>query len=233
MQTSFLKFIAIMGSVLFFLGGLCSPVIASDDTHFYFGLKGLYHYPAGDFDGKEPGVITIKDDDSSYTFIYLPYELIDDSGAGVTFGGYNDFAAGEISYSQSKHGLAWNEVELKDRDAAVLDMLNFDFKFFQPNTAAKKVRPYGQLGLVVSTLSIENGALGGSEIDDAFYSGYGYNLGFGLMINIGKKLILDGSVSYQKVIFKEINTLDIRTDVPEDLSLTTRTYNLGIKYCFK
>lgn len=233
MQTSILKFSAILGLVFIFFGDSCSSVAASDGIHYYFGIKGVYHYPAGDFDGKEPGELTIEDDDSSYSFIYLPYELVDNYGVGVTFGGYNDFAAGEISYSQSKHGLIWNGVEQVDINDAILDMLNLDLKFFPPNSGAKKIKPYGQLGFVVSTLSIKDGATDLVEIDKAFYSGYGYNLGFGLMINIGKKLILDGSVCYQKITFNELKTLGIKADVPEDLYLTTRTYNLGIKYCFK
>lgn len=233
MKTSRFELIAIIGLVFFFSGSFGSSVFAFNETHYYFGLKGVYHYPGGDFDGKSSGFINVKNDIASYTLEYLRCELEDNYGAGITFGGYNDFAAGEISYSQSKHGLIWNDVKQEDIDEAVFNLLNLDLKFFTPNSTEKKIKPYGQLGLLASTLSIKYGATDGIEIDKAFYSGYGYDLGFGIMMNIGKRLILDGSVNYQKIIFNELKTLGVRVDIPENLCLTTRTYNLGIRYCFK
>ncbi len=242
MRSLLLKLVLILITICTLLWIYNLPTFAAEGTKYYFGLKGLYHYPGGDFDGKDQGYLTIEDDGYTYDFTYDLYELIDNYGAGLTFGAYNDFAAGEISYSQSIHNLAWDGIEQEDMDEAVLEILNIDFKFFQPNSAAKKFKPYGQLGLVFSNLKVEDSALleiydetdtlVSSELGDALYRGKGYNLGFGIMVNIGKKLILDGSVIYQKVIYSDLKTLGVREDVPEDLSLTTRTYNLGIKYCF-
>lgn len=233
MKLSLLKLVSILILVLLLIQFFVIPALASDGVQYYIGLKGSYHYPGGDFDGKDGGIFVIEDDGDSFEYVYGLFELVDNYGAGLTFGGYNDFAAGEISYSQSKHKLAADGVEPEYLGEAVLHFINFDFKFFQPNTAAKKVRPYGQVGLVVSALSIEDGVISEElEFDDALYTGYGYNLGFGVMLNVGKKLILDGSVLYQRIVYNEIRTFGIHADVEEELTLTTRTYNIGVKYCF-
>lgn len=233
MKFSFLKLVSILILVLLLVNFFMIPSFASEGTQYYIGIKGLYHYPGGDFDGKDEDFFVIERDGISYKFAYDLYELVDNYGVGLTFGGYNDFAAGEISYSQSKHKLAVDGVEQNSMDKAVLQMLNFDFKFFQPNSAAKKVKPYGQIGLIASALKINDSVISYDfKVDDAFYTGYGYNLGFGLMINIGKKLILDGSVVYQRIVYDEIRTFGINEDVPGELTLITRTYNVGIKYPF-
>lgn len=232
MKFSFLKSVTILVLVLLLVQFFMIPALASEGVQYYIGLKGTYHYPGGDFDGKDVGFFVIEDDGNSYEYVYGLFELVDNYGVGLTFGGYNDFAAGEISYSQSEHKLAAGGIE-QDMDEAVLQMLNFDIKIFQPNTATKKIRLYGQVGLIVSALSIDDSVESYEyEVDDAFYTGYGYNLGFGIMLNVGKKLILDGSAVYQRIVYDEIRTFGMHEDVPEELTLTTRTYNIGIKYCF-
>lgn len=232
MKFLFLKLVTILVLVLLLIQLFMIPAFASEGVQYYIGLKGSYHYPGGDFDGKDAGYFVVEDEGNSYEYIYALYELVDNYGVGLTFGGYNDFAAGEISYSKSEHKLAAGGID-QDMDEAVLQMLSFDFKFFQPNSAAKKVRLYGQLGLVASALSIEDSVMSENfEYDDAFYTGYGYNLGFGIMVNIGKKIILDGSAIYQRIVYDEIRTFGMQEDVPEELTLTTRIYNIGIKYCF-
>ncbi len=250
MRITFLKSIALLISICMFLWLFNLPTLALDETKYYFGLKGPYHYPAGDFDGKDRGDLTIAQDELTFEFTYDLHELVDNYGAGLTFGAYNGFAASEISYYQSKHNTIWEGIE-RNQNQAILDILNLDFKFFKPNSDEKKFRPYGQFGLLLSSLSIKNcvnlvrietvtDPATGTETErvtfsgrgNARYRGRGYNLGFGLMYNIGERLILDGSVIYQKIFFEDLKAFDIREDVPEELLLTTRTYNLGIKYCF-
>lgn len=245
MRLSFYKPFSILVLIFTLLWLYNSPTLASSETKYYFGLKGAYHYPGGDFDGKDQGFHTIVQGNWHYEITYDLHELTDNYGAGVTFGAYNQFAAGEISYSQSKHDRIWQGIE-QNQDEAVLDILNIDLKFFQPNSEAKRLKPYGQIGLVISTLSMKNCVLvervffddtGSeilrvSEIGNARYTGMGYTLGFGLMLNITENLLLDSSVIYQKIIYDEIKTLGIREEIPGELSLTTSTFNLGLKYCF-
>lgn len=250
MRTKLLKSIAFLILICIFLWLFNLPTLALDETKYYFGLKGPYHYPAGDFDGEDQGFLTIVQEDLTFEYAYDLHELVDNYGAGLTFGAYNGFAAGEISYYQSKHNTIWQETE-QNQNQAILDILSFDFKFFKPNSAEKKLKLYGQFGLLLSSLSIkdcmsleiiqtvtdpdtgdETETVIFSGIGSARYQGKGYNLGFGLMFNISEKLILDGSVIYQKVIFEDLKAFGITEEIPEDLLLTIRTYNLGIKYCF-
>ncbi len=244
MRLSFYKTISIFILVFTLLWLINSPTLASSETKYYFGLRGMYHYPAGDFDGKDEGFHTVEQKDSNLEYRYDLHELVDNYGVGVTFGAYNQFTAGELSYAQSKHGSIWEGNEMPDE--AVLDILNIDVKFFQPNSGVKKLKPYGQIGLVISTLSMKNCASmdivsfdeDGNEQSrltyngNARYTGRGYDLGFGLMLNITENLLLDGSVIYQKIFYEELKTLGIREKIPEELVLTSRTYNLGLKYCF-
>ena len=102
------------------------------------------------------------------------------------------------------------------------------------------------MGLVIATLAMKNCMSidrvtfdeDGNELlretfnGNARYTGRGYDLGFGLMLNITKNLLLDGSVIYQKIFYEEFKTLGLRKEIPEELVLTSRTYNLGLKYCF-
>lgn len=245
MRLSFYKPFSILILIFTLLLIYNSPTLASSETKYYFGLKGVYHYPAGDFDGKDQGFHTIVQENLHFEFTYDLHELIDNYGAGVTFGAYNQFAAGEISYSQSKHDRVWGGIE-QNQDEAVLDILNIDFKFFHPNSGTKRLKPYGQIGLVISTLSMKNCVSmdivsfdedGEEQSRETFngnarYTGRGYNFGFGLMINITENLLLDSSLIYQKIFYEELKSLGIREEIPGELLLTTSTFNIGLKYCF-
>lgn len=67
------------------------------------------------------------------------------------------------------------------------------------------LQPYYLLGLSFSLMSVADGARLNGLTSDATYSGFGLNVGGGVLANLGKRLFLSGGVKYRFLWFFYVN----------------------------
>ncbi len=67
------------------------------------------------------------------------------------------------------------------------------------------IQPYYLLGLSLALMSVTDGSRLGGTVSDAAYTGFGLNLGAGLLGNIGRHLFVSGGVKYRWTWFFYVN----------------------------
>jgi hypothetical protein len=67
------------------------------------------------------------------------------------------------------------------------------------------IQPYYLLGLSLALMSVTDGARLAGSVSDAAYTGFGVNLGAGLLANFGRHLFLAGGVKYRWTWFFYVN----------------------------
>lgn len=207
----------------------------------YFSILGVENYIEGDFKGTATGGFV-----DSTVLVRIP-EIESGRGFGILIGGYNKNLAGELYYSFSNHDTSFGFSDLdgdgvydSGEDAVYYrdgecQVIGANIKYYFINFFKKNLRVFGQLGLFVPKISMEEGAYKQGDFydtADVTFSGYGVDLGLGVLIHLHPNLAITGSSVFRQIKIKEATAFD-QDRVPEDNTYGTgRSYNVGLNYYF-
>lgn len=184
--------------------GMTTAALAKEG--FYLGAGLSYNTIGGDFDGES--VL------SQGSEVVVVPEI--DSAAGLALlVGYN-FTPGfgiEASYYASKHDITW----MGASGEAAFGTLNLDLKF---NFAASQpTQPYVLVGIGSNVVIVEDGAfdLFTGEVDDATYTGVGFNAGIGVESYLSSNFSVRAGATYRFVEYDKAKGLDEEGDIEDPL----------------
>ncbi|NLW45927.1 MAG: hypothetical protein GXY86_01095 [Firmicutes bacterium] len=208
----------------------------------YFSILGVENSIGGDFKGTVTGGFV-----DSTVLIRIP-EIKNGSGFGILIGGYTEKLAGELYYSCSKHDTSFKFYDLNCNgfnDGGAEDTVYYqdgecqvfgaNAKWFFANLFDSNFRFFGQLGFFVPKISMEHGAYQEDDVDDTAdvsFTGYGVDLGLGVIIHLHPKWAITGSSVYRYIRIKEATAFG-EDRIPSDTMVGSGwSYSVGINYYF-
>lgn len=224
-----------------FLGLASVSRAESKEEGMYFSILGVENSIEGDFDGIVTGIFADSD-----VRCRIP-KIESGRGWGILIGGYRKKLAGELYYSCSNHDTSFwftdldgdcyydlgeNAVYYRDGECQVIGA---NIKYFFVDFSQEKLRFFGQFGLFIPKITMEEGAYKKdqpTEIADVSFTGYGADLGLGVLIQLHPSLAITGSAVYRHIRIREVTAFD-QDRVPSDSMYGNgRSYNVGLNYYF-
>lgn len=232
---------------ILFLGllfGLASACRAeTKEERMYFSILGVENYIEGDFDGKVLGVF----EGSEGILVRFP-KIKSGRGFGILIGGINGNVAGELYYTCSNHDISFwfsdldhNGVNDHGAEDAIYynegecQVLGGNIKYFFANLFNKNLRVFGQFGFFVPRISIQEGAYklnDPTSVADATFTGYGADLGLGILIHLHPNLAINGGAIFRGIRIKEVTAFDQDRVPTKSTYGTGRNYSIGLNYYF-
>ncbi len=180
-----------LGLAWFILPALGQPEDPNDRKGFFFALSGQTLAPKGD----QSDGLTLWHFDKAF-FVPRLASVID---YGLALGFRREGGLWELNVSAAKPpgtvGTTAHEVRLTRIE---LNGWGIPWKHVF-------IQPYYLLGLSLAFMSVTDGSRLGGTISDAAYTGFGLNLGGGLLGNIGRHLFVSGGVKYRWTWFYYVN----------------------------
>jgi hypothetical protein len=238
-----IKNMVLLVLVLGLLFGLASVSRAeANEEGMYFSLLGVQNSIGGDFKGAVTGAFV-----DSTVLIRIP-EIENGDGFGILIGGYTKKLAGEIYYACSNHDMSFEFYDLNcngindggaEDDVYYQDgecqVFGVNAKYFFADLFNDNLRFFGQFGLFVPKISMEQGAYQEDDIDDTAdvtFTGYGADLGLGILIHLHPKWAITGSSVFRYIRIKEATAFGEDRVPPDNMDGSGWSYSVGINYYF-
>lgn len=238
-----IKNIFFMVLVFGLLFGLASASRGEEkEEGMYFSILGVENSIGGDFKGTVTGRFV-----DSTVLIRIP-EIESGNGFGILIGGYTKKLAGEIYYICSNHDTSFEFYDLNRNginDGGAEDVVYYqdgecqifgvNAKYIFASLFKDNLRFFGQFGLFVPKISMEQGAYQEDDINDTAdvtFTGYGADLGLGVLIHLHPKWAISGSSVYRYIRIKEATAFGEDRVPPDNMDGSGWSYSVGINYYF-
>lgn len=207
----------------------------------YFSILGVENRIEGDFEG------TVTYHFVGTTILHRFPKIESGRGFGILIGGYKGKIAGELYYSCSNHDTSFIYSDLngngiydageeaiykKDGECQVI---GGNIKYYFANLFRNNIRAFGELGIFVPQITMENGAYKEGfyyDTADVTFTGYGADLGLGVLIHLHPNLAVTAKAAFRYIRIREVTAFG-KEAVPADrMEGTGRSYSIGLNYYF-
>lgn len=228
--------------ILFF--GLATVSQAAEkEEGMYFSILGVENYIEGDFNGTVTGGF---ENSTPQILVRIP-EIESGRGFGILIGSYNDKLAGELYYTCSNHDTSFRFSDLNGNglnDGGAEDVVYYkdgecqvigaNIKYYFVNLFKKNLRLCGQFGLFIPKISMEEGAYkqGVDDTADVTFTGYGADLGLGILIHLHPNLAISGAAVFRYIRINEATAFDQDRVPGKSTYGHGRSYSVGLNYYF-
>lgn len=227
--------------VTLFLGIATVSRGETKEEGMYFSILGVENYIEGDFDGTVNGGFL-----GSTVLTRIP-KIESGRGFGILIGGYKGKLAGELYYSCSNHDTTfkysdYNGNGSEDPGEDVIysgegdcQVIGGNIKYYFIDCFNRNLRFFGQFGLFIPKIKIEQGAYRLNnfyETANVNFTGYGGDLGLGILIHLHPNLAINGAAVYRGIRIKEVTAFDEDRVPSKSMYGNGRSYSIGLNYYF-